>query len=354
MLFIPWHNLIKLHLKLKQEKSVVGNYHTFFIYLPECNTMIRSILLMLGGILLFFQQYIVSINSHTQFVIFICGILILGVPHGAADLLVASRNAEAVHKVFSKINFFTVYLFRLLLFAATLYFFPVIGNMLFILLAAYHFGETDLYQFKTNNFLGKCFVIAYGLFILSVLLFHHFEAVKPIYLMFQSGKNNAQLLNWIDLHRYTLLSVAGMLFFSTSFLYFLRNRHQFVDDKGQFIIRLAILLVLLFNLPLLLGFSFYFVVWHSVLSLNNIVGYLKYDNRFSQSDILKQLLLYSSLAILGIVLFGCTGFMFTDSNAASGYVFLGLAVLTAPHMQIMHDMYVSIRLKRADYQSITV
>ena len=316
--------------------------------------MIRNALLIIGGILLLFQQYIISISAQSQFIIFIIGILFLGVPHGAADLLVANRNAEAKNKVFSKINFFSVYLLRLLLFAATLYFFPVVGNTLFIFLAAYHFGETDLYQFRTNNLLGKCVVIAYGFFILSVLLFHHFEAVKPIYLLFQSGKNNAPLLNWLDINRYTMLSISGVLFFSISFLYFLRNKHQFVDDKGQFIIRLAILLVILFNLPLLLGFSFYFIVWHSVLSLNNIIGYLRYNNRYSQMHILKQLLLYSSLAIMGIALFGWTGFMFTDINAVSGYVFLGLAVLTAPHMQIMHDMYLTIRLKRADFLTTNI
>jgi len=53
--------------------------------------------------------------------------------------------------------------------------------------------------------------------------------------------------------------------------------------------------------------------------------------------------LYSVLAIMGIALFGLTGFMFINSNAVVGYLFLGLAVLTAPHMQIMHHMYNSLR-----------
>ncbi len=304
--------------------------------------MIRIILLVIGAILLFFQQYLISISTDSQFIIFLTGILLLGVPHGAADLLVASRNADDGKKSFSKFRFLAIYIFRLFLFAAILWFFPVTGNILFILFAAYHFGETDLNQFKTNTVLGKLFVISYGLVILSVILLPHFEEVKPIFQLFEAGKKNEMLINWIALNRYYILSAAGFLFFTTTFIYFLRNGST--NEKGQFLIRFAIILIIVFNLPMLLGFTFYFVVWHSVISLNNIVLYLRNHNRFSINLIARQILLYSVLAIIGIGLFGLTGFMFMSSNAVSGYIFLGLAVLTAPHMQIMHDMYNSIRV----------
>ena len=44
-------------------------------------------------------------------------------------------------------------------------------------------------------------------------------------------------------------------------------------------------------------------------------------------------------------LFGIAGFMFVNNNTLVIYVLLGLAVLTAPHMQIMHTMYNNIRRK---------
>jgi hypothetical protein len=49
------------------------------------------------------------------------------------------------------------------------------------------------------------------------------------------------------------------------------------------------------------------------------------------------------LAMVGILIFGWSGMMFVSSDAIMVYVFIGLAVLTAPHMQIMYDMYNSIR-----------
>jgi Brp/Blh family beta-carotene 15,15'-monooxygenase len=305
--------------------------------------MLRIILLASGFMLLLFQQYILPFNNSAQFIIFLSGILLLGVPHGAADLLVATQNANSNKKLFSKVRFLAVYISRLFGFAATLWFFPLAGNLLFILFAAYHFGETDLYQFKTNTVSGKAFVIFYGLLILSVILLHHFEEVKPLFQLFSAGKENAVFIEWLDTNRYLVISVSGILFFTTTFIYFLKNSHAGTIDKGQFLIRFAVILLILFNLPMLLGFTFYFVVWHSVLSLNNITTYLRKNNLYTLNSIKNEIILYSVLAIVGIALFGLTGFMFINSSAMVGYLFLGLAVLTAPHMQIMHDMYNSLR-----------
>jgi Brp/Blh family beta-carotene 15,15'-monooxygenase len=307
--------------------------------------MKKIVLLILGLVLLLVQHYVAAIQTSTQYLIFIIGILLLGVPHGAADLLVAARNADLTEKIFSKQKFLTIYVGRLVLFACLLFFFPVAGNLLFIFFAAYHFGETDLYQFKTNTLTGKIFVISYGLVILSVILLHHFDDVKPIYQLFESGRENQAIIDWISLNRYFILSVNGILFFTAAFVYFLRHKHHDNSDTGYFLVRFACILFILFNLPMLLGFTFYFVVWHSLLSLGNIVSFLRKKNTVSYKTITRQILLYSFLAIAGIVVFGLTGFMFVSENAVAGYIFLGLAVLTAPHLEIMYNMYGTIRQK---------
>ncbi len=306
--------------------------------------MLRIVLLICGGILLLLQQFIYPISMNLQFISFLAGILLLGVPHGAADLLVATQNAAIGNTPFSKLRFLSVYLGRIFLFAGVIWFFPVMGILLFIFFAAYHFGETDLYQFKTDTVLGKIFVISYGLVILSVIILHHFEDIRPLFLQFESGKKNSSLINWIDIHRYTLLSISGALFFTATFNYFLKNKNSDSNESGYFLIRLAVILFILFNLPMLLGFTFYFVVWHSFLSLHYIISYLRNKNRFSKDTITKQIIFYSLLAIGGIVLVGLMGFMFISNAAIMGYLFLGLAVLTAPHMQIMHEMYHRIRM----------
>ena len=303
--------------------------------------MLRIYLLAFGALLLIVQQFIFPITQQTQFIFFLSGIVLLGIPHGAADLLVATENKS--EKGFSKIKFFAVYLGRLFAFALTLWFFPLIGNIIFILIAGYHFGETDLNKFKTNTLIGKLFVTSYGLLILSVILINHFEDVRPIFAAFKSGEENLHIINWIDANRMLIMSISGIFFFTSTFVYFLSNRENNEYDEGKFLVQFALLITLLFSMPMLLGFSFYFIIWHSVLSMKNIVSYLISKNN-PVKQIVKQISVYSLLAVFGIAIFGYSAFMYMNNNEAmAGYIFLGLAVLTAPHMEVMHEMYNKIR-----------
>ncbi len=315
--------------------------------------MIRRILLAAGVLLLVFQHYVHPITAQVQMIIFLSGIILLGVPHGAADLLVASQNAGQSKLPFSKTAFFINYLGRLVLFAVFIWLFPLAGNLLFIVFAAYHFGETDLYEFKTNMIAGKIFVISYGLLILGVILLQHFEELRPMFQLFDAGLRHASFIDWLDENRYVVLSFCALFFFISTFYYFssvgLGQYHS-----GKFLLQLALLLLVLYYLPMTLGFSFYFIVWHSVLSLRNIVQYLRSNNLYSFAVIARQIGLYSFLAMAGITIFGLTGFMFVNNDAMMVYVFLGLAVLTAPHMQIMHDMYKSIRANHTINTALSV
>lgn len=307
--------------------------------------MIRILLLAAGVLLLISHSYIFQLSAQTQFVIFLIGIILLGVPHGAADLLVANQTAHHAKRNFSRFAFLFTYIGRLGLFAALLWLFPVLGNLLFIAFASYHFGETDLHRFKTNRFAGKLFVFSYGLLILGVILLQHFEELVPMFYLFESGRANEGIIQFIDSKRYLILSICAVFFFASSFFYFSTTQTD-QPDSAYFLVQLAILLLLLYHLPMMVGFTFYFVVWHSVLSLVNIVVYLRQKNVYPPGMIVRQIVLYSVLALGGISLVGFGGFMFVNSNTVVVYVFLGLAVLTAPHMQIMHDMYHRLRVNK--------
>lgn len=307
-----------------------------------CCYMMRCVLILVGFILLIIQQFTQPLSVQLQFIIFLVGIVLVGIPHGAADLLVATKNTGQKEKTFSKLLFFINYLGRLFLFAAILWLFPFAGILLFIVFAAYHFGETDLYQFKTDSIAGKLFVISYGIVILGIILLHHFVEVKPILLLLDPGLKYESFITGLEKYRYTILSFCGLFFFVSTFFYFFTDTGN-LDNQGKFLVQFLFILVILYNLPLVLGFTFYFIIWHSVLSLNNIIRYLRKDGLLPVSRIAKQISIYSLLAMAGITLFGLSGFMFINNDTMILYIFLGLAVLTAPHMQIMHDMYSSMR-----------
>jgi len=304
--------------------------------------MLRTLLLLTGGLLFLFTELISDIPAGVQYAILIAGILLLGIPHGAADLLVAAQNSSAAKKSFSTKKFLITYLSRLFAFAVLLYFFPVPGICFFLFFSAYHFGETDLYQFKTNGLPGKLLAISYGWVLLNVLLVNNLEELKPMVSLSGYGKEGSLLISAVEQYRDELLSLSLLLFFCSVFVYFHFNKNK-KSVSAQFLIHFAGLVLILYHLPLLLGFTFYFVIWHSVLSLHNIMGYLRKEGRYPFRSVVRQLILFSFIALAGIVVAGIAGYMFSSHQALLLGLIGGLAVLTAPHMQVMHDMYSRVR-----------
>ena len=307
--------------------------------------MLRSLLLLLGVLILVMHWLFPPISANGQFIIFLTGIILLGIPHGAADLLVAIKSAESGKRKFYAIHFFAFYISRLIIFGVLIYFFPAAGIFLFLLFAGYHFGETDLHIFNTKPVIGKLLVCSYGLVILSVILLNNIDEVQLLILRSGYTIEHFPLINWVAQHHYLVLSLSLLFFFCNIFLYFIFSKETAIITE-HFLVQFAVLVFLLFNLPLLVGFTFYFIIWHSVLSLQNIISYLKAGDKYSPVTVVKQVVFYSALALIGIFIVGSLGFMFISNQAIIIYIFMGLAVLTAPHMQIMHDMYGHIRTHR--------
>jgi len=308
--------------------------------------MIRLFLLILGFGIVVLGRFFQPISAHMQVILLLVGVVSLGIPHGAADLLVASTNATESQREFSPFRFFTLYLGLLTAFALMLWFFPALTSILFLLLSAYHFGETDLNQFKTESLIGKVFVTSYGLVILSVILLCHFEELQPLVQQFGFSVKNLALLSWIGEYRFMLMALFGSIFVICTFM-FMRKKDSTKANQDQFFLpRLACLVFLLANMPMLLGFTFYFVMWHSVLSLKNIVFYLRQRKGFSQFSIVSKMFFYSLLAIAGIGVFGFVSYKFMDNSSLLSYLFAGLAVLTVPHLVVMQEMYHHLRMRK--------
>jgi hypothetical protein len=302
----------------------------------------RLALLFAGGVLLFGQQLGWSPTPGAQVAMFLVGVVLVGIPHGAADMLVASRQAGEDRKGFSLVGFLSGYLGRLLAFALVLYLFPVVGAVLFVLLSAYHFGETDLTGVRTDGWLGKSVVLCHGLVILGIILLGHPEEVRGIIGILEPSEVQQRLLERCLDARLTVLGVSLMLFFASGFAYFMAHPAS-RPYGGELIIRFAALALLVHFLPLILGFTFYFILWHSLLSLNDIIAFLRSDDRYSMRTILGRIALFSALAFVGIGVLVLLGSMYVSSRALLMSVILGLAVLTAPHIGIMHAMYARLR-----------
>jgi Brp/Blh family beta-carotene 15,15'-monooxygenase len=294
--------------------------------------------LIIGSLLLFFDT-LKLIPPSLETGLFIGGVLLVGVPHGAADLLVGLQNAKESNRVQTQLTFLSEYLAKLIFFGGTFYFFPAAGILLFLLMAAFHFGETDLSMFGINSFTGKCFVLSYGLMIIGFILLVHLHEASP-FLNLLGADRNALII--LETNKQLVLSLLLIFFFSTTFVHFLHHPND--AERGDlFLLRLVALLALLYNLPLLLGFFFYFVVWHSVFSLTNIVRYLQKASGARVRTIALTIVLYSMITFAGIAGMSISFQALFTRETMIMIAFGALAVLTAPHMMVMHQMYNHLR-----------
>ncbi|MCY7290572.1 MAG: hypothetical protein LH615_00155, partial [Ferruginibacter sp.] len=208
----------------------------------------RIILLIIGISLLLLEHFIHPFSAEVQFILFIAGIVLLGIPHGAADMLVATENA-ADKKSFSAKSFHINYVARLAVFALLFWLFPVATNLLFIGIAAFHFGETDLVLFSTTSMSGKFFVTSYGILILFVIILPHFETLKPLCALFTSGKKNEPFIAFIYNYRYYILILSAIIFFLITLWYMFTNAVNF-NELGKFFVEYTTLLFVLYLLPM--------------------------------------------------------------------------------------------------------
>ncbi len=282
------------------------------------------------------------ISQNTQTVIFIIGVVVVGVPHGAADLLVGAQNAAMENRVQSGWKFLSGYIFKLFLFGSLLYIFPVVAISVFFVMAAFHFGETDLYHFNTETITGKVFAFSYGLLIIGFILLFHVDEAIPILSSLTDSDLILNTLNELKLHKEFIASLLLIFFFSSTFLHFMRQPGDAMKQE-LFLWRLIALLVLLYLLPLLAGFFFYFVVWHSIESLRNISEYLQKYGEENMGRVIKTIISYSLFTFGGItVLFYLFRTVLNQQSLVLA-AFAALAILTAPHMEVMHRMYNNTR-----------
>jgi len=276
--------------------------------LADMKISVRLVLMVVGISWLILHEGWGPLSQGWQMGLFLIGILTLGVPHGV------------------------------------LFFFPTLGLGIFILIAAFHFGETDLSALDAQGFTGKLAILLHGLSILGIILLGHGDALKPYLALAGSGRMElSAAMGWLHAYGFWAMIFICLAAFMAMAVHCIRHPVEWNKAGRQWALFYLPMAIILWRLPLLEGFTFYFISWHSVLSLDCIVGYLCRSGAFSRRKVIAQIGIFSAIAFLGILAVGLAGFMFASSTTMAWYVFMGLAVLTAPHMEVMHHMYHRLR-----------
>lgn len=308
-----------------------SNFLTIFIKTPTLITI------LLGLILLIWQYFQGVLSQNIQIFFFISLILLTGIPHGALDHLIQEATDKKLNRVYDFKMFSVKYLFIMLSYALTWYFFSGLSLLVFLIISAWHFGETDLEKAPKNALIWSFTRLIYGFYILAFILLTHIDEVRPIVnKMVENQKTLIVLWNFITLNVKQILYLLGLSF--TTIFILAQSEFSIQFDIIR-IFRLCLILIISAYLPLLPAFSLYFGGWHALCAFDNIHNYLRKDlpNLSFKLVYLKALpFTVVSIAFLCAFLWYCNVYMQRFDPFPMLFIFISL--ITLPHLIIAHQM----------------
>lgn len=289
------------------------------------------------GILLVIYQ-LVSGEIPLLVQIVFCGglLLVAGIPHGALDHLVEQERATRQGRPFSLLRFLINYLFTMGIYGAGWILAPVPCLLVFLLISAWHFGETDLDNAPVTAYWSLARLSSGGFVLAFILLTHATETTPILSRIVQQDK--LTLLIWQGAVEQLGAVLRGWATLQAVLL-MLAYAHSPASIDIWRMTRLSLIVALAFYLPLLPAFMLYFGGWHALSSFHAIREYLpaKTKNPLEASWQVWQ----KSLPLTGAA-FGFLGFLalcwyfMIPATDPLPVMFILLSLITLPHIGVMH------------------
>lgn len=278
----------------------------------------------------FFALWInVNFSPNYQQVIGFVVIFLFGILHGANDLALFQKISETEKSI--SLKKLTLYYVGIVIFGAVLFYsIPILALLLFILFSSYHFGEQHWNTIETEekNSWITIFQTIYGLFIFSLLFtFHENEVEKIIYQITNFSIEKLDF-KWITICIGLLMIAAGIKVNSVSI--------KFKSEVVVNIFYLVVFAIIFKTADLVWAFAIYFVIWHSISSIEEQINYLY--GSFTLKNFRSYFISafpYWITSLFGIFILY---FIFKDKELFNALFFSFLAAITFPHTIIIIKM----------------
>ena len=248
--------------------------------------------------------------SQSNLIIISVGLLIVGIPHGALDHLIAVFPGEK--KI--TLKFVLSYLFLMLIILLIWIYAPAFGLLLFILYSAWHFGQAETKNWNINsNFIAS----AWGLTLFSSLFLIHFDEFKEIISILGINLNENSLIDY---------PLIGNLLLILPSVYAISKRHV------EWLMILLFLFLSNYE-SLLLTFGLYFIFQHSRIGWTHLKSKLKNSNSEMFIEALPFNLGAIFLYVISIYVFKL------NVEECLAYFFIFLSAISFPHVLCMHVFY---------------
>jgi Brp/Blh family beta-carotene 15,15'-monooxygenase len=241
----------------------------------------------------------------------------LGIPHGAADHLVAQQLSIRANNSFKLTFFILKYVLVMLIYGILWYYFPLMSFILFIGISVFHFGDLETTETLKSNISGTRYLLnigrtlVLGMGILGFILSQHAQEVSTILLNFNLGVKIT--LDELPIGFYIICILIG-----------------YQKEHKSYFINTGITLLIGTFLPILPAFICYFAGCHSAYSLRVLTASL----HVTMGQLYLKLLPFTLLAIL----IGTTYVILVSQEKWLAHAFIFLSILTLPHFFLMHQI----------------
>jgi Brp/Blh family beta-carotene 15,15'-monooxygenase len=245
-------------------------------------------------------------------------LLVIGIPHGAIDHL----TSDPFITKSGLFRFIAFYLLLIALYLICWFFFPLIALISFIVMSAYHFGQTHFLGVRVPKTADIILFLSRGSFFLALILLGNLEETAAIL------KDIVE----IQISDKQSITIIAILFFSTVAiqLYLLKTLRQ------KDFLELIVLGGLLYYSPLLVGFITYFGFWHALPSMIKEYAYLKRIPQFGTfKKFFIQLLPFTLLSLIGITLILLIGKHYLETSQLILIFFIMISLISFPHIIYM-------------------
>ncbi len=256
------------------------------------------------------------------------GLILIGIPHGSLDHIITEKGTRDGQ--FSLIRFLAVYLLTMAVYALFWVQLPAFSLIVFLLMSAYHFGETDLLRAGLASKTGRTAAfLFYGILLLWGLLANDAHQSQEIIESMLPG--SALTAGFVQLNeQFPILRFSEFIALG---LRLLLVRSGLFDH-----FRLGIVLFAALFIPLLEGFLLYFCHHHAWVNLLRVKERL-YESGGGLKKMIRDMMPFSLISVFGIiVLVGSAPLWLSHVNPVLLF-FILISVLTLPHAGIMARFY---------------
>ena len=259
-------------------------------------------------------------------VIAVLNVLTIGIIHGANDLYLVTKSIRTSKKITFTFTFF-IYTAFILVMVFALYQKPIVALIFFVLISSFHFGEQQWYNksiISSNS--DNIFYFFYGVLLFSILFISNFNETQSIINEISSVVIAKELLYYV-----LIISTIALIFL------FLRKINSYKNQILFQTLSLIFISLLFVTNDLFWSFSVYFVLWHSLPSLNEQSYELFPKEKNKTYKYLKFALPYWLLAIFGLII----SYFYIEKTGLSitSTFFAFLASITIPHVFVIFLMH---------------